>query len=419
MTDSSREAPEDAPAAADPRAMSPRRELAAAGAVAAAALVLEAAALALGLAATVAPGVLAALAACVALAAAGLMGQARAHAATRVDPLTGLPNTAQLREDVAALAGARRHTLLIFDLVGFKKYNDAFGFACGDALLRRLGRKLVAAINQAGAVYRLRGGQFAVLTADEGPATLRLVATDALVEVGEGFMIRCATGAVVIPDEATGASEALKLADQEVQAERAMLRQAGIDDLSIAAPALAGPRATPSPYDVAELSVSVGRCLGLSGPEQDHLASAAALRDVGMMSVPEAIVQTPGRLTDEDWRFVGLHTLAGERLLRANFGMDAVAAIVRSSHERWDGGGYPDGHSGEDIPLAARILFVCSAFQDMTTQRPHRPALTAEQALCELHRCAGTQFDPAVVAAFAGVFGDSVEPVDGAVGHVL
>jgi HD-GYP domain-containing protein (c-di-GMP phosphodiesterase class II) len=179
--------------------------------------------------------------------------------------------------------------------------------------------------------------------------------------------------------------------------------------------AMTAARVRPSAYDVTELSVAVGQCLGLGGEELDHLECAAALRDVGMMSVPDAVVHAPGRLTDEDWRFVQLHTLVGERLLRSNFGMDGVASVVRSSHERWDGGGYPDGRAGEEIPLASRIVFVCSAFQDMTTQRSHRPALTAEQALRELERCAGTQFDPAVVAAFVGAFGDRAGASDDAV----
>jgi diguanylate cyclase (GGDEF)-like protein len=334
----------------------------------------------------------------------------RAEAATRIDQLTGLPNGQQLRDDVSAFIAARmgneKRTLLIFDLVGFKKYNDSFGFACGDALLRRLARKLVEAVDDRGAIYRLRGAQFAIVTDGADSSQLRVAAGDALFEIGEGFMIRCAQGSVAVPDEATDVSEALKLADQEVQAERATLRSQGVDDLSITSPALSAARVAPSVYDVADLSVSVGQCLGMGGDELDHLECAAALRDVGMMSVPDAVVHAPGRLTDEDWRFVQLHTLVGERLLRSNFGMDGVAGVVRSSHERWDGGGYPDGKCGEDIPLASRIVFVCSAFQDMTTQRSHRPALTADLALRELERCAGTQFDPAVVAAFVGAFTD-------------
>jgi two-component system cell cycle response regulator len=348
----------------------------------------------------------------------GLRAEKAERAAVRTDSLTGLPNGLQLRDDITAFLSARmgdeRRTLLIFDLVGFKKYNDSFGFACGDALLRRLARKLIDAVADQGAIYRLRGAQFAVVTAFGEVAPLRVAAGDALFEMGEGFMIRCAQGTAVVPRDASDVSEALKLADQEVQSERAALRNQGVDDLSIT-PAQAAARVTPSPYDVAELSVSVGQCLGMAGEELDHLECAAALRDVGMMSVPDAVVHAPGRLTDEDWRFVQLHTLVGERLLRSNFGMDGVAGVVRSSHERWDGGGYPDGHAGETIPLASRIVFVCSAFQDMTTQRSHRPALTADQAIAELQRCAGTQFDPAVVAAFVGAFSDRAEATVGRV----
>jgi diguanylate cyclase (GGDEF)-like protein len=405
--------------------MSPRKELIVTGTIALMGLVAAGLGVVLGHADLGAMALAPALALCAATAGGGIWRSSRAEAAkraaTRLDQLTGLPNGAQLRDDVTAFLtarlGAEQRTLLIFDLVGFKKYNDSFGFACGDALLRRLGRKLVDAIGDDAVIYRLRGAQFAVITADGESTQMRMAAGDALFEIGEGFMIRCAQGSVSIPGQATDVSEALKLADQEVQAERATLRSQGVDDLSITSPALSAARVAPSPYDVADLSVSVGQCLGMGGEELDHLECAAALRDVGMMSVPDAVVHAPGRLTDEDWRFVQLHTLVGERLLRSNFGMDGVAGVVRASHERWDGGGYPDGNAGEDIPLAARIVFVCSAFQDMTTQRSHRPALTAEQALRELERCAGTQFDPAVVAAFVGAFTDRADARDGVIGH--
>lgn len=405
--------------------MPPRKELLATGVVALLGLLAGGLGLIIGHADAWNAGMPAALGLCSAVAGLGLWRSSRAEAAKRaatmVDQLTGLPNGAQLRSEITAFLAGRmgdeRRTMLIFDLVGFKKYNDSFGFACGDALLRRLSRKLVDAVGDRAAVYRLRGGQFAVVTPRDDHASLRVAAGDALFEIGEGFMIRCAQGSASMPGQATDVSEALKLADQEVQAERATLRSQGIDDLSIASPALTAARATPSPYDVADLSVAVGQCLGMGGEELDHLECAASLRDVGMMSVPDAVVGASGRLTDEDWRFVQLHTLVGERLLRSNFGMDGVAGMVRSSHERWDGAGYPDSMAGEDIPLASRIVFVCSAFQDMTTQRPHRPALTAGQALRELQRCAGTQFDPAVVAAFVGAFTDRADAQGDTVGY--
>src|SRR5205807_62417 len=110
-----------------------------------------------------------------------------------------------------------------------------------------------------------------------------------------------------------------------------------------------------------------------------------------------------------EWQFVRLHTIVGERLLAARFGMDEAGRLVRSSHERWDGSGYPDGISAQRIPLAARIVFVCSAYQDMISDRPYRRALQPEAALAELRRGAGTQFDPQVVQVFEQALDSSPE----------
>jgi two-component system cell cycle response regulator len=341
--------------------------------------------------------------------------RAQARAASARDVVTGLPNGEQLRRDIAALAADDRRTLAIFDLVGFKKYNDAYGFACGDALLRRLGRRFAEATATDGVAYRLRGAQFAVLATvgDDARPFCAGRGTAALFEIGEGFMIRCALGTVVLPDQAKDASEALKLADQEVQSERTRLRSQGVDETTIAPTGIPAARPTPSPYEVDALAGVVGRKLGMDEPGLDVLQTAAALRDVGTMSIPDAIVYAPAALTPEDWHFFALHTLVGERLLRSNHGMDAVARVVRSSHERWDGTGYPDGLAGEAIPLAARVVFVCSAFQDMTAPRAHRAALQAHVALQELDRCAGTQFDPRIVRAFSDAFrGSEAAPTE-------
>jgi HD-GYP domain-containing protein (c-di-GMP phosphodiesterase class II) len=149
--------------------------------------------------------------------------------------------------------------------------------------------------------------------------------------------------------------------------------------------------------------------MGARHVELEDIEAAAQLRDVGNMAIPDEILHSAGRMGEDEWRFIQFHTLVGERLLGAGFGMHAVALLVRSSHERWDGGGYPDGLAGEEIPLGSRIIFVCSAFQDMTSDRAHRAALSAEQALTELGRCAATQFDPRVVEAFGVEFVASEE----------
>ena len=345
----------------------------------------------------------------------------RPAAADQRDDLTGLPVRAALSADVDGFLATREHadqqlTLHMFDLVGFKKYNDAFGFAAGDALLRHLAQRLSTSIGHRARVYRLRGAQFALI--DPGPIgnrnELRSQAATHLREVGEGFLVECASSTVVIPRQARNVSEALKLADHELQAERAALRRLGLDEGTIT-PNRAVGRLPGSPYEVSNVAESVSQTLGLDHDEIEVVHAAITWRDVGMMAIPDAILTSEHALTAEHWRYVRLHTLIGERLLRSNFGLHRVAGVVRSSHERWDGTGYPDGLHGHDIPLVARIVFVCSAFEDMTSPRAHRRALPMGQALDELRRHAGAQFDPQVVAAFAGAFSESPVASDSAV----
>jgi two-component system, cell cycle response regulator len=121
---------------------------------------------------------------------------------------------------------------------------------------------------------------------------------------------------------------------------------------------------------------------------------------VGKVAVPSSILRKAGPLDDSEWSFVRQHTLVGDRILSAAPALSSVAQVVRSSHERYDGGGYPDGLSGDEIPLAARVVAVCDAYHAMTSERPYRTARAHWEAIEELRRCAGRQFDPVVVAAF-------------------
>ena len=139
-------------------------------------------------------------------------------------------------------------------------------------------------------------------------------------------------------------------------------------------------------------------------PEQlQTIRQAAELHDVGKLAIPEEIIAKPGPLTDEESEFVKRHTLIGERILAAAPALDSASKIVRSTHERWDGLGYPDGLAGAEIPLGARIIAVCDAFDAMVSTRSYAAAFTPSDALQELFSCAGTQFDAKVVEAFASV----------------
>jgi two-component system cell cycle response regulator len=152
--------------------------------------------------------------------------------------------------------------------------------------------------------------------------------------------------------------------------------------------------------EVGRLSVLVGRKLRMNEEQLDELRRAAELKDIGKTAVPEAILNKPGPLDGDEWMFLRRHTLVGERILAAAPALSPVAALVRSSHERWDGSGYPDGLARTAIPLGARIVAVCDAFDAMVAERPYSPQMSPEEAFTELHRQAGTQFDPDVVAAF-------------------
>jgi putative nucleotidyltransferase with HDIG domain len=157
-------------------------------------------------------------------------------------------------------------------------------------------------------------------------------------------------------------------------------------------------------YGVISLSLEIADELGLDEDDRRLVEFGALLHDVGKIAVPKEIVNKPGPLNDDEWAVMRQHTIAGQRMLdKIGGGMTEVGAIVRSSHERWDGNGYPDGKTGEDVPLPARIVAVADAFSAITTVRPYRRAQSPQAAVKELRACAGTQFDPEIVDALVAV----------------
>jgi two-component system cell cycle response regulator len=163
------------------------------------------------------------------------------------------------------------------------------------------------------------------------------------------------------------------------------------------------PELTDQHEDVSRLAVAVGRELGLDAEEVDVLRRAAELHDIGSIAIPDEILRKPGPLDEIEWELMRKHTLIGERIIGAFPSLAPVARLVRSSHERWDGDGYPDGLAGEEIPLGARIILVCDAFDAMRRERPYATALDQRGALAEIRRGAGTQFDPQLVDLFLSI----------------
>ena len=323
------------------------------------------------------------------------------------DALTGLGNRRRLMLDLhTELEGkdpARPLALVLLDLDGFKSYNDDFGHPAGDALLVRLGRNLAAAVGDYGQAYRLGGDEFCALvrTDAEGAREIVATATEALSDQGQGFEVSASNGLVQLPDEARDPSAAMQIADQRLYgnktARQATVVGAQARDVLMQVLHERQPDLHQHLHEVAELSLELGRRLSLSKDEQDELVRAAELHDVGKMAIPDEVLAKPGPLDALEVALVRQHTLVGERILVAAPALVSVGAIVRASHEKWDGSGYPDGLSGEAIPLASRIILVCDAYHAMTSERPYRRQVEPAEALRELRRCAGTDFDPRVV----------------------
>ncbi len=321
------------------------------------------------------------------------------------DALTGLGNRRALgrRLDEFFVTKPGNSLLLLFDLDGFKAYNDTFGHGAGDALLQRLGGRLRDTVGDRGSVFRLGGDEFCILVNGSGVDLpwVRAATSASLRESGEAFTISCSSGHAILPQEADNSHDALQVADRRMYAEKG-LGIGGRESRGVLLQALAERDESLGHHTsgVAEYSAALAAELGLVGSDAKLVRAAAELHDVGKLALPETVLQKPGQLDDDEWKIVQQHTLIGERIIAAAEGLDNVSLAVRSTHERWDGNGYPDGLHGDEIPLAARVIAICDAYDAITSDRPYRPARTSEQALAELRASAGSQFDPELVETF-------------------
>jgi two-component system, cell cycle response regulator len=328
-----------------------------------------------------------------------------------VDELTGLASRDGLFVELGRLY--RETTLdtptqlILLDLVGFKAYNDTFGRPAGDALLRRISRNLRRLVSSRGSAYRLDGAEFAALVAyDSDAPDLADFVASALKEEGEAFSVTPCYGTVLIPNEAPSPAEAMRLANERLYALKHALRpqpQRHGTEVLMAALDKRSPAHGDHVRGVSELVEALSRKLGLTAEEMDHVRLAAELHDIGKVALPQTILEKRFPLDEEEWDYVRRHPLMGERVLKSAPALGDVAKLVRWSHERFDGYGYPDGLDSSEIPLGARILAVCDAFDAMISPRPYRKALSPQQAIAELRKEMGAQFDPIVVEAFCTV----------------
>jgi diguanylate cyclase (GGDEF)-like protein len=331
---------------------------------------------------------------------------------SRADPLTGSLNRRGFAERFEAELNAAERSgqplgLLQIDLDHFKAINDTKGHAAGDELLIWVVRTVNELLRPTDWVGRLGGDEFAILlpgasrgNADEVADRVRYALTE---------RAPASIGIAVFPIDGAAPEELHRRADDMLYERKGDLRGATMGPLerkelswaTTLANAVDTRMAVQHEHstNVGEYAAAIGRRLGWAENEVGLLRMAGILHDVGKVVVPDRILRKAGTLTEEEFEAIKPFPAAGAELVARIEGMEPILPWIRHSHERIDGGGYPDGLAGEAIPLGARILHVADAYDSMTSQRTYRPPLALDQALSELRSGAGSQFDPDCVAA--------------------
>jgi diguanylate cyclase (GGDEF)-like protein len=335
-------------------------------------------------------------------------GESVLVSAANTDALTGLHNRRRLLADldiqITRASDEDPLLLVLLDLNGFKSYNDTFGHPAGDALLTRIGGALARNIRGRGTAYRIGGDEFCILArpGHDGVDGVIDIGARSLSEHGDGFSITASYGAVLLPADALTATEALRQVDLRMYENKTSGRvpaDAQTMNALMRAMRERDPECAERMTRTAELVGDVCRELGVSPAEEARIRQAAQLHDVGKVGIPDNILRKPGPLSPLEWDFMRQSPVIGERITAAAPALVALAPLIRSARESYDGTGYPDRLAGEGIPLGARIIAACSALVAMTSDRPHAARRDLPAALDEIGRGAGTQFDPRVVRA--------------------
>ena len=358
------------------------------------------------------------------------------------DPLTGLGNHRHFRERLErdlnrAQSEGTPLALCLVDVDNFKQINDRYGHPVGDRVLAQVAARL----RHGGEAFRLGGDEFAILLPGRDDKDALLVAEHVLERVAateceHGERVTVSAGVASYPQHGIDRSELVRVADWALYwskehgksrvrvyrpdvVELAELRRlADPDDGSARFRAAAGLARVVDSRDaytgehsaqVGELAARVAARMGLEPDEIELIRLAGSLHDLGKLAVPEEILRKPGRLTDGERGLVEQHPRIAFHMLDS-LEIEPITSWVLHHHERWDGGGYPNGLAGDGIPLGARIVFAADAYDAMTTDRVYRARLSHEEALAELERCAGTQFDPDVVAALKAEVAEPAQP---------
>ncbi len=354
--------------------------------------------------------------------------EAERLAQRRTDPLTGAHTVAAFRDAATReLERARRSgaplALALFDIDGLRAFNAAHGAQDGDQALQALAALLRADSRAHDVLGRTGPGELAMLLPETELAGALTVArrTISAVDATSGSGLGTVTVSAGVADAPRGiALDSLIAAAGEylaharaagggrahgpLRAGEEPIARAHQDVIDALVQALTERDRYTGEHSesVVDMSKAVAASLGLDAAEVERVSTAALLHDIGKVGIPDSILHKPGKLDEREWMLMRDHPVIGERILRAIPGLGAVARIVRHEHERWDGGGYPDGLSRTQIPVGSRIILACDTYHAMTSDRPYRARMSHSDALQELARCAGTQFDPGVTETLIG-----------------
>jgi diguanylate cyclase (GGDEF)-like protein len=350
----------------------------------------------------------------------------------------------RIREELSRAARLKEPlALVMFDLDHFKAFNDTHGHLRGDEALRRVGGIVRASVRPYDIPCRYGGEEFTVILPGVDAQGARSVSERIRQRIAaEGFdgveghtiPLTASFGIAAYPHDGGSPDELLQAADRALYASKRaggnsitiydrsleaepeeealtldrLFRKANLEALQLIARAVDARevRSRGHSAGVTRYVRQLGVALGLARQELEMLETAALLHDLGKIGIPESILSKPGALTEKEWEVVRSHPIVGELMVKQVPALVKTLSAILYHHERWDGTGYPDGLKGEDIPLPARLLAIADAYEAMTSTRPYRRGLTKEQALAELRKGAGTQFDPQLVEVFIGILQD-------------
>ncbi|MEW5785120.1 MAG: HD domain-containing phosphohydrolase [Bacillota bacterium] len=331
------------------------------------------------------------------------------------DQLTGLHNRAYFENELNRLCGSREYPISIisFDMDGLKLINDTMGHSRGDELIKAFAAVVKQSLRGSDILARMGGDEFAALmlrTDEKGAAEIveRIAyQTEQYNREHAELPLSISLGVAAAESAAVPLMDVFKKADDLMFREK-LYRGAGarshIVDTLLAALAERDYITEGHAQRLSVLCRKTGEAIGLSPHRLSDLALLAQVHDLGKVGIPDGILFKPGALTEEEWEVMRLHPEKGYRIASSSQDLSGVADLILKHHERWDGTGYPLGLKGEEIPAECRILAIVDAFDAMTSERPYSRVKSIAEALAELNRCAGTQFDPELVDIFLNVF---------------